>query len=193
MWHKGWWNDYPHVLSQSTVPYSNTILFLLFLSMLVKDYKNVKRLQSGFLFFLERSHKTVVYLQKKKNEYSTQCTKGCLNLSSTSNIVRQPRITSSINALFWEHLNTIWQKPNRFFFFFFCLPPIAATDKQTKYLRMIPWDTLRVHLGLLSTFFVWPHPAKVLRSSDAFQLTQACEARFFLLSKSSPVFTLSTF
>lgn len=130
---------------------------------------------------------------KKKNEYSTQCTKGCLNLSSTSNIVRQPRITSSINALFWEHLNTIWQKPNLFFFFFFCLPPIAATDKQTKYLRMIPWDTLRVHLGLLSTFFVWPHPAKVLRSSDAFQLTQACEARFFLLSKSSPVFTLSTF
>lgn len=78
MWHKGWWNDYPHVLSQSTVPYSNTILFLLFLSMLVKDYKNVKRLQSGFLFFLERSHKTVVYLQKKKMNTPHSVQKGAL-------------------------------------------------------------------------------------------------------------------
>lgn len=76
---------------------------------------------------------------KKKNEYSTQCTKGCLNLSSTSNIVRQPRITSSINALFWEHLNTIWQKPNRFFLFF--LSSSNCGDRQTN--KISPYDPMR--------------------------------------------------
>lgn len=46
--------------------------------MLAKDYKNVKRLQSGFLFFLERSHKTVVYLQKKKMNIPHSVQKGAL-------------------------------------------------------------------------------------------------------------------
>ena len=130
MWHKGWWNDHPHVLSQSTVPYSNTVLFLINASQRLQKCQASPVRLSLFPWKVTQNS----CLPAKKNEYSTQSTKGCLNLSSTSNIVRQPCITSSINALFWEYLNTIWQKPNCFFvlfcFFFVFLPLRRQRNKQ---------------------------------------------------------------
>lgn len=48
--------------SQSTASYSKNNSF--FLSVLAKDYQNVRLFQSSSVFFLERSEKTVVYLIK---------------------------------------------------------------------------------------------------------------------------------